>query len=329
MGIVIRMRVFHLSIGCALLCGSATPLPAQTGDIRGVHDPCLIKAGDTYVLFATGRGIPMRRSSDLEKWSSSGRVFEEIPEWCAREVPGFRGWIWAPDISYFNGRYHLYYSVSTFGRNRSCIGLAVNKTLDAASKDYLWIDLGKVVESQPGRDDWNAIDPALAVDESGAPWLAFGSFWSGIKMRRIDPASGLVSSEDSTLYALASRPGKAGVEAPFLIRREGWHYLFVSFDICCRGVDSTYRIMVGRSKKITGPYMDREGRPMLDGGGTELLASHGSMRGPGHNAVLAEQGRHWLVHHYYDAEDRERSRLRIAPLRWTSAGWPETDAGGH
>lgn len=291
-----------------------------------MHDPCVIQADNAYVLFATGRGIPMRRSPDLKHWTLAGRVFEEIPEWCAREVPGFRGWIWAPDITFFNGRYHLYYSVSTFGRNRSCIGLAVNKTLDPASKDHLWTDLGKVVESQPGRDDWNAIDPALALDESGAPWLAFGSFWSGIKMRRMDPKSGLVSDDDPTLYALASRPGKAGVEAPFLIRRKDWHYLFVSFDVCCRGVDSTYRIMVGRSRKITGPYVDRDGRAMLDGGGTELLASQGSMRGPGHNAVLQDQDRDWLVHHYYDAEDRGRSRLRIAPLRWTADGWPEPEA---
>lgn len=309
-----------------MLALAAVSVMGQTGEIRGVHDPCVMRIGDRFVLFATGRGIPMRVSPDLKEWTLAGRVFEEIPEWCAREVPGFRGWIWAPDISFFNGRYHLYYSVSTFGKNRSCIGLAVNRTLDPASREYRWEDRGKVVESQPGRDDWNAIDPALALDESGEPWLAFGSFWSGIKMRRIEKASGLVSDVDTRLYALASRPGGAGVEAPFLIRHGGWHYLFVSFDVCCRGVDSTYRIMVGRSRKITGPYVDRDGRLMLEGGGTEVLSGRGAMRGPGHNAVLEHENRFWLVHHFYDADDRGRSRLRIAPLRWTTDGWPEDEA---
>ena len=186
------------------------------------------------------------------------------------DVPGLRG-IWAPDISYFNGKYHLYYSASTFGSNRSSIGLATNQTLDPSSDRFSWEDQGKIISSFV-TDDWNAIDPNIVIDEEGEPWLSFGSFWSGIKMRKIDPANGKLSSKDTKLYSLASRrrspelPG--AIEAPVIIRSSGYYYLFVSFDFCCRGINSTYNIRVGRSKLFTGPYVDREGRDMMEDGGT-------------------------------------------------------------
>jgi arabinan endo-1,5-alpha-L-arabinosidase len=300
---------------------TASVASAQQGDVRRVHDPCIIAAEGSYYLYCTGGGIAIRRSKDLVHWERIGSVFSDIPAWTGQEVPGARG-LWAPDISFFNGKYHLYYSVSTFGRNRSCIGLAVNDTLDPASPRYKWVDQGKVVESTPGKDNWNAIDPNIVLDERQRPWMSFGSFWSGIKMRRIDPLTGKLAAEEDRLYSLATRVSPPAIEAPFIIRRGEYYYLFVSFDLCCKRAESTYRIMVGRSKEVTGPYVDRNGKAMLEGGGTQILAGAGRVRGPGHNAVLIEGEKHWLVHHYYDAEENGVATLQIRPLRWDEEGWP-------
>lgn len=239
-------------------------------------------------------------------------------------MPGLRG-LWAPDVAYFNGKYHLYYSVSTFGSNHSRIGLATNQTLNPASDKYRWMDQGHVIGSNVG-DDWNAIDPDVVLDERNQPWLAFGSFWGGIKLRKLDGATGKLSSQDQTLYSLASRTRDSGapgaIEAPNIIRRNDYYYLFVSFDFCCRGKDSTYNIRVGRARNLTGPYIDRSGKPMMEGGGALVLAGAGRWAGPGHCAVLQEKDRDLLVYHAYDTEWRGVSTLRIAVLRWDSDGWP-------
>lgn len=291
---------------------------AQTGDVDRVHDPCIIRDGDAYYLFSTHGTIGIRRSTDLVEWERIGSVFEELPAWTREAVPRVRG-LWAPDISFFDDEFHLYYSVSSFGSNRSCIGLATNKTLDPKSPHYRWIDRGMVIASKPGRDNWNAIDPNIVLDEKEVPWLSFGSFWSGNKLCRLDRKTG--TRADDQLYSIAGRDGGA-IEAPFIIRKQGYYYQFVSFDYCCRGVRSTYKIMVGRSKKVTGPYVDRAGKPMMKGGGTLILAGYGRFRGPGHNAVLREKEADWLVHHFYDAEARGRSKLQIRRLVWDKDGWP-------
>jgi len=294
------------------------------GDIRQVHDPSIIKDGDTFYLFSTRAGIAIRCSKDLVHWRLCGDVFAHLPEWAVKDVPGLRG-LWAPDISYFNGQYHLYYSVSTFGSNRSSIGLATNQTLDPASEKYRWVDQGKVIGSNVS-DDWNAIDPNVVFDEQDQPWLAFGSFWSGIKLRKLERATGQLSSQDQTLYSLASRPRSSdspgAIEAPTIIWKNNYYYLFVSFDFCCRGKDSTYNIRVGRARRVTGPYMDRSGKPMMEGGGTLVIAGAGRWAGPGHCAVLHGKDGDHLVYHAYDTEWRGVSTLRIASIGWDAEGWP-------
>jgi arabinan endo-1,5-alpha-L-arabinosidase len=302
---------------------SITPGELQ-GDIRQVHDPDIIRDGDKYYLFSTRAGIAIRCSDDLTKWRLCGDVFAHLPEWAVKDVPGLRG-LWAPDVSFFNGKYHLYYSASTFGNNRSSIGLATNETLDPASDKYRWVDQGKVIGSD-SRDDWNAIDPDVVLDEQNQPWLSFGSFWSGIKLRKLEQATGKLSSQDQTLYALASRPRTAelpgAIEAPLIIRKDGYHYLFVSFDFCCRGKDSTYNIRVGRARRLTGPYVDRSGKSMMEGGGTLVVAGNGRWAGPGHCSVLQGKNGDRLVYHAYDIERRGIPTLRIASLIWDSEGWP-------
>lgn len=234
----------------------------QNGAIRDVHDPVIMRHEDAYYLFSTGHGIPIRRSDDLISWQVTGRVFsEDIPAWAEALVPGV-DFPWAPDIAYFNDRYHLYYSLSTFGSQRSVIGLATNTTLDPAAPAYEWVDRGKVIESWPGQNDFNAIDPNVAYDEDGEPWMAWGSHWGGLRMRKLDAATGLLSQEDTTVYAIASRPEHPrAIEAPFIIRHGDYYYLFASFDQYCWGAESTYKVMVGRAETITGPYVDRDGQP--------------------------------------------------------------------
>ena len=295
------------------------------GDISPIHDPAIIREGDTYYVFATnrfaGKLVPIFCSQDLHYWKFCGHVFDSVPEWALREIPGARG-IWAPDISYFNRKYRLYYSVSTFGSNHSAIGLITNQTLDPGSPNYRWVDEGLVVSSRLD-DDWNAIDPNIVVEANGDVWLAFGSFWGGIKMLKLDPKTGKLSRSDATLYSLASRRPlePPAIEAPSIVRHEKYFYLFLSFDFCCRGKDSSYKIIVGRSKKITGPYFDRDGKPLLAGGGTLLMAGTGAWRGPGGQSVLLNSGSDLLVFHSY-SNTTGKASLQISTIVWEN-GWPQ------
>ena len=325
------------ALGRSAAARATTPTPLNdrlSGDLSPVHDPCIIKQGDTYHLFSTGQAreptglLPWRTSKDLVNWTLNGRVFESIPQWAQDAVPGSRG-LWAPDIAYFNGLYHLYYSCSTFGSNHSVIGLATNKTLDRASSDFEWQDCGLVVKSERG-DDFNAIDANHLIDRAGKHWLCLGSFWSGIKMFPLDAATGKPFPDDPRKYSLASRPAPenapAAIEAPFIIERDGYYYLFTSFDYCCRGASSSYYIVVGRSRDVLGPYVGRDGKSQMDGYGTVVLRGNRRFRGPGHQAVLRDAGRDYLVYHAYDAEHDGRSTLRIAPIEWTADGWPTVSA---
>jgi arabinan endo-1,5-alpha-L-arabinosidase len=316
-----------LSLLILASCARALKAPGQLqGDFR-THDPSMIKQGDTYYVFSTGdehglnRGtIQIRSSTDLAHWKLVGTVFDTIPGWISDELGGTPPNLWVPDITFFNGKYHLYYAGSRFGTNNSVIGLATNATLDPDSPEYRWVDQGLVIRSQPSYT-WNAIDPNLSFDTDNTPWLSFGSFWDGIKMRRIDPSTGKLSATDATLYALASRGG-GPIEAPAIVHRDGYYYLFVSFDFCCRGMNSTYKIVVGRSARITGPYLDTNGRPMDQGWGDLLLDGDDRYRGPGGQALYLDQGVYRLVHHTYDALDNGAPKLRIHDLAWTSDGWP-------
>lgn len=284
------------------------------GDL-GVHDPSAIEVEGGYIILSTGRGLKVKRSIDLLTWTDYGSVFPANPDWIASQVPGAKD-LWAPDIAFFGGKYHLYYSASTFGSRNSCIGHA--SATNIATLNF--VDHGPVICTTDS-DDYNAIDPAFIVDESGTPWLSFGSFWSGIKLLRLD-ANG--QRDGTELYSLASRDSIEAIEAPYLVRRGGFYYLFVSFDLCCRGTDSTYRIMVGRSENITGPYVDAEGNPMLSAGGGSMVVVGGERwRGPGHNSVLTLGEDQYIVYHAYDADLGGAAILRIANLRWDSNGWPE------
>lgn len=279
----------------------------------GCHDPSAIFADGTYRAFCTGLGA--ETSTDLASWTAAARPFG-VPAWLTSTITGVTD-LWAPDISALGGKYHLYYAGSTFGSNQSCIGHATRNSLATGT----WTDDGAatICSNVGSSDNWNAIDPSLVVDGAGNPWLTFGSFWSGIKVIQLDAAGKRVGT---TVTAIASRPNNGGaLEAPFMLRRCGYYYLFTSWDSCCKGADSTYNIRVVRGTSVTGPFVDRAGTAALQGGGTLIAAGDSAFAGPGGQSVMLVGSDAYLVYHAY-AKPSGAITLRIANLVWDSDGWP-------
>jgi arabinan endo-1,5-alpha-L-arabinosidase len=296
----------------AVLDPNAPPQIVELSGDLGVHDPVVMEEDGTFYLFATGNQIAAKTSSDLRSWRGAEEVFQQVsrPSWIAERVPGVSN-LWAPDISHFGGKYHLYYSASTFGENTSCIGHLTRDSLASGQ----WEAEDEPTICTNGTQDYNAIDPNVVLDTAGTPWLSFGSFWDGLRMFELDQEGNRVGDE---LHAIASRGG-AGIEAPFIVRRCGYYYLFVSFDRCCQGTSSTYNIRVGRSEEVLGPYVDRAGDALLDGGGTLLVEGNGQLHGPGHNAVIFSGDKAYNVYHAYP---NNGGQLRISEIAWDDEGWP-------
>lgn len=329
----IVLSFFFLSVFGAAYADTAEKEKNLVIDISKVmtHDPVMIKEKDKYYLFATGDGISVMSSSDMVNWKFEKPVFEQPPQWAVNMIPGYKGHTWAPDIIYHNGLYHLFYSCSAFGKNTSAIGHATNRTLDPDSKDFKWIDHGPVIQSVPNRDSWNAIDPNIIIDEKGTPWMTFGSFWDGIKMVKLNEDMNSVA-EPQEWYSLSRRErsievdsedaGDGAVEAPFIIKHGDFYYLFVSFDYCCRGLESNYKVVVGRSENVTGPYLDKEGKSMEKGGGSIVVEGNDKWAGIGHNAAYTFNGEDYFISHAYSVKEEGAPKLIIRKITWTGDGWP-------
>lgn len=285
-------------------------------------DPSLIKAQDgRYYLYATAdnagdgyRVIPIYVSDDLVNWSFAGTVFKERPSWKEK------GGVWAPDISYDRGTYSIYYAYSTWGDPNPCIGLATAK-----SPMGPWTDLGRAVFCSEDIGVKNSID-AFAWNEKGKRTLIWGSF-NGIYAVGMSPDGTRASGEKV-------RIADNRFEAPFVLRRNGYYYLFVSAGTCCEGDKSTYHVIIGRSKSLTGPYLDRAGKDLNAGGGTLILKGNGGWAGPGHNAIVTDDaGQAWIVYHAMPRNSARfengtnRREALIDPITWTSDGWPEIEGG--
>lgn len=310
-----------------LMAVLATPASAQplTGNIA-IHDPTIAVLDDGFASFATGvegshDGGQIRTKTSLDgiDWQEAGAIPGKMPQWVIDEMGFTPKNIWAPSVIEHDGVSYMYYSVSSFGKNDSVIGLMTNDDLKAADPTAGWVDHGLVLRSHQG-DDFNAIDP-FRIDSGDRAWLAYGSYWQGIQLVEIEPDSGM-PLEGAEATFIASRKGDA-IEAPALLERDGKFYLFVSFDHCCRGIASDYRIMVGRADAIGGPYLDKSGKPMLEGGGTELLATTGDHIGPGGQEVFLRDGEPWLALHFYNRMEGGTPNLHLTPLLWSDDDWPK------
>lgn len=299
----------------------------------GAHDPStMIKDGNRYYVFTTGSGIPNKYTTDLRNWTAGALVFPSgPPDWVANAVPGYDpgNWSWAPDVAFFNGKYHLYYSVSQWATIDSVIGLASSPSLLAP----VWSDQGKVVQSdascctQPETDttSYNCIDPSILVDTNGTIWMVYGSYSDGILVTQIDPSTGkrLNPASIGTKIASSSLSFFSNTtEGAHLHQHGAYYWLFLNFGGCCSGIDSTYNIRVGRSVNPTGPYLDKNGLSMIGGGGTMLLESTGRFIGPGHAGIFVENGTNWFTYHYYDANNNGAATLGLTQLHWGEDGWP-------
>lgn len=330
----------HLHPGVSLIYCLAALLMAATGRAQlpvlgdwGAHDPStIIKDGNRYYLFSTGSGIPNKYSTDLRNWTAGPRVYPSgPPAWVTTAVPGYDpgNWSWAPDVAFFNGRYHVYYSVSEWATIDSVIGLVTSPSLSSPT----WSDQGKVVQSdascctQPETDttSFNCIDPSILVATNGTVWLVYGSYSDGILVTQIDPNTGkrLNLATAGTKVASSSNFFFSNTtEGAHLHQHAGYYWLFLNYGGCCAGVDSTYNIRVGRGLNPTGPFFDRNGNNLIGGGGTVLLESTGRFIGPGHAGIFVENGTNWFTYHYYDANNNGAPTLGLTQLQWTEDGWP-------
>ncbi len=311
------------------------PRPEFDAKRPWAHDPVIAIEGDTVYAFTTGHGIHQLRSLDLETWEFDGPCIEELPEWVKERNPTASLHLWAPDIIYHGGLWHLFYCSSNFATNKSVIGHLTNETLNRRSAAYKWEDKGLVLQSVPNRDFWNAIDPNIAICADGSAWMDFGSFWGGIKMVRLsDDLSQIADPQEwHTISArpkminpddTSEKPGEGAVEAPFIFKHDGWFYLFVSFDYCCRGEESTYHVVCGRSKDIRGPYVDKSGERMDLGGGTRVdlpAADNERYVAYGHCAMATLRGQDYMALHAYKRTDGQ-SELILRKVEWGDTGWP-------
>lgn len=317
-------KVTILLFAIIMLFTMVVPASADNWSTTGateMHDPSIIQEGNTWYTFGTGlneNGLRVIRSDDDgSSWYRTPNIFQTPLSWWSSYVPNHESNQWAPDAKYFNGRYWVYYSVSTFGSNTSLIGLVSTTSITSGT----WRDNGLVIRSTSS-NNYNAIDGDLVIDANGDPWLSFGSFWSGIKLTKLDSST---MKPTGSLYSIASRSNNGGaIEAPNITYRDGYYHLFVSFDNCCQGLNSTYKIAYGRSTNITGPYYDKNGVNMMNGGGTILDSGNADWVGPGHQDVY---NNNVIVRHAYDANDNGTPKLLINDLYWDSAGWPSYTSG--
>ena len=321
---------------CAVLTAQRQRRPFAAFETQApmVHDPVMAWEDSTYYIYSTGMGIQQMTSKDLKTWTVKPEpLMTVIPQWTRDSVPGFRQHVWAPDILRWHGRWWLAYSCSTFGKNGSAIGLLSTRSL----AHPIWNDEGCIVASREGRDQWNAIDPNFVIDEKDQPWMTWGSFWDGIQIVRLDTTMHMAKGARPRTIARRYHPankhqapnptskfaGKNAIEAPFIMRHDGWYYLFVSWDYCCMGSKSTYRVVVGRSKTVDGPYVDRDGNDMHEGGGTPVIeGDKKKFEAIGHCAAYRMNGEDIFISHGYSVDHKGAAILVQRKIEWTADGWP-------
>ena len=277
-------------------------------------DPTAARDGEYWYVYTTGNGILSRRTKDFVHWQMLPSVFSvPLPVWAKQIVPQAVN-IWAPDINKVGDRYLMVYHCSFWGSQRSVMGLVSAKTLNPDSPDYGWTDHGLLIDSDPARgDDFNAIDGSIAVDEAGKPWLVWGSYWTGVKLTSMSD-DGLSVPDVTKRISVAWN--NHGPEGPQITYRDGWYYL-----ICSYAGGPDYQVRVGRSRRIEGPYVDRLGKDMLQGGGTPMTKASPGVVGPGHHSLVIGDDRFGdlLLCHRFNRYSRD---VYVADMDWDNDAWP-------
>jgi arabinan endo-1,5-alpha-L-arabinosidase len=290
------MRFRYLAAVLALVSAAF----ALDGQIT-IHDPStIIQCDGAYYTFVTGGGGLI--SNDGWTWSRGA------------SRPG--GGV-APDVIHIGDRYYLYYATST-RQPKADVHMIWNKTLDPNSPGFKWEE-GGIVASSDGVEDCNAIDPAVFLDPaSGKMWLTYGSYFGYIRLVQLNPKTGKrVEPVDKPVDIAIN------CEASAMICHDGWYYLLATHGSCCRRTDSGYNIRMGRSRKVTGPFLDNMGIDMIKGGGKLFVGSGGRMIGPGHFGLLdlGNGIEKFSCHYEADLDQGGASVLEIRPLLWRD-GWP-------
>src|SRR3954464_13426511 len=357
------MRLACAAICCLLLSGcsgtssprfsafaapSAAPAPLPSGQyknplgmvtvsgqaVESCADPSIIRAQDAsdpnWYLYCTTdplyegstiHWLPIFKSSDLVNWNYAGDVFQGAPSWIASGAS-----IWAPEIKFFNGLYHLYYAASntTIGLGGSAIFVATS-----SSPTGPWSPNSTPVVEPSGPSRWT-LDPEV-VEDAGQRYIFFGSFGGGIAARQLSP-DGVTSVPASEVQITVSDR----YEGAYVVKHGDYFYLLASASDCCRGPLTGYSVFAGRSPNLLGPYVDAEGASLLDSrvGGTPVLAMNGDRwMGPGHNTMVTDaNGQDWIIYHavdvnhpYFNGSLTRRPAL-IDRLDWIN-GWPVARGG--
>ena len=292
------------------------------------HDPSMVRFEDGYAFMSTNNNLQLWTSEDAYTWRDHKSTVSKIPQWAYTYAPTTEG-IWAPDVYYMNGEYRVYYCVSVFGKRTSAIGYQSTKSIMPGTTGYGWTDHGHVFHTVAS-DKYNAIDADVVRDTEGNYWMAFGSFGLGIQLIKLDAKTGYQASDDKTVYNIARRTSKASggaEEGPSLIEHGGKYFLFTAWDKCCQQgptiEQTTYKTAYGRADKVTGPYKDRAGYDMANGGGTILMERYGRYVGPGGGEAFQDLNRVRFVHHYYDLNGDKYNHIHIRDVVFTDDNWAE------
>ena len=279
---------------------------------RNAPDPTVIRAKDgTFYAYATWRdkNVPVYKSTDMVNWEYLGGAFEQD------KVPMYveNGAIWAPDINYIEGKYVLYFSESRWAAHwESCICRAVSDKPEGPYTNPKRLFGSRDVGVE------NSIDPVI-FQEKGRKYLAWGSFFGIYITELSEDGLEVLDLKDITRIA-----GNA-YEGTYIHKRDGYYYLFASVGRCCDGLKSTYKTVVGRSESLFGPYVDKQGRKMLDNHHEVLLEGDSRVKGPGHDSqiIADDKGQDWIFYHGYDVNAPNAGRKMFMDRVVWIDGWPQ------
>jgi arabinan endo-1,5-alpha-L-arabinosidase len=282
---------------------------------RSMPDPTIIKGRNGYFyLYATEDTphTPISKSKDLVNWEFVGTAFTQ------ESRPTFEpnGGLWAPDINYINGQYVLYYSMSVWGGGETCgIGAAI-----AARPEGPFSDKGKLFRSNE-IGVHNSIDP-FYIEEDGKKYLFWGSFFGLFAIELADDGLGLKYEAEKRKIA-----GNA-FKGIYIHKKDDFYYLFASIGSCCEGLNSSYKLVVGRSESLFGPYVDKEGVGMMDNGYEIVVGSNDQFVGNGHCSEIVQDdaGQDWILFHGYDVDNPNGRIVLLDQVEWVD-GWPVINNG--